>query len=63
MYERVYQRCQSERMVQHRAYTWGNREAARKMELASCKELGRMNEAINSHVGARTASAGGGGFW
>ncbi|KAF6262338.1 DnaJ-like protein [Scenedesmus sp. NREL 46B-D3] len=46
MYERVYQRCQNERMAQHRTYTWGNRDAARRMELASCKELGRMNSAM-----------------
>jgi hypothetical protein len=25
MYERVYQKCQNERMAQHRTYTWGNR--------------------------------------
>eukprot|EP00878_Enallax_costatus_P001978 GHUV01002142.1.p1 GENE.GHUV01002142.1~~GHUV01002142.1.p1 ORF type:complete len:469 (+),score=172.40 GHUV01002142.1:158-1564(+) len=47
MYERVFQRCQNERMAQHRAYTWGNRETARKMELANCRELTRMNEAMN----------------
>lgn len=47
MYERMFQRCQSERMAQHRAFTWGNRETARKMELLSCKELSRINEAMN----------------
>uniref|UniRef100_A0A383VZ20 J domain-containing protein n=1 Tax=Tetradesmus obliquus TaxID=3088 RepID=A0A383VZ20_TETOB len=50
VYERVYQRCQNERMAQHRTYTWGNREAARKMELPSCKELGRMNQAMTTQV-------------
>jgi hypothetical protein len=25
VYERVYQKCQNERMAQHRTYTWGNR--------------------------------------
>eukprot|EP00775_Hariotina_reticulata_P013190 gene13190-13321_t len=49
MYERMYQRCQNERMAQHRAFTWGNREHAQKMQLASCNELGRMNEKMNQH--------------
>lgn len=53
-YERVYQRCQNERMAQHRAFTWGNREAARKMELASCSELGRLHERMGSHRPAGT---------
>jgi hypothetical protein len=49
VYEAVYQRCQAERMAQHRAYTWGNRDAARKMELAACGELGRLNERMGSY--------------
>lgn len=49
VYERVYQRCQSERMAQHRAFTWGNREAARRMELTSCQELSRLHERMGSH--------------
>jgi hypothetical protein len=36
-------------MAQHRAYTWGNREAARKMELASCHELGQLNERLGTY--------------
>jgi hypothetical protein len=48
VYERVYQRCQNERMAQHRAFTWGNREAARRMELASCQELSRLHERMGS---------------
>lgn len=49
VYERVYQRCQNERMAQHRAFTWGNRESAKKMELASCQELARLHERMGSH--------------
>jgi hypothetical protein len=35
VYERVYQRCQNERMAQHRTYTWGNRCAA----VYACKKF------------------------
>lgn len=49
VYEHTYQRCQNERMAQHRAYTWGNREAARRMELASCQELGKLNERMGGY--------------
>jgi hypothetical protein len=49
VYERTYQRCQNERMAQHRAFTWGNRDAARKMELASCQELTKLHEALGTH--------------
>jgi hypothetical protein len=53
VYERTYQRCQNERMAQHRAFTWGNRDAARKMELASCQELTKLHEALGTHRPAR----------
>jgi hypothetical protein len=58
VYERLFQRCQNERMVQHRAYTWGNRDAARRMELESCRELQRLNEAMAA-AGGRTVTVGG----
>eukprot|EP00879_Flechtneria_rotunda_P004446 GHRR01004697.1.p1 GENE.GHRR01004697.1~~GHRR01004697.1.p1 ORF type:complete len:565 (+),score=206.90 GHRR01004697.1:238-1695(+) len=49
VYERVYQRCQNERMAQHRAFTWGNRDTARRMELTSCSELAQMNEKMGAY--------------
>ncbi|GLC37065.1 hypothetical protein PLESTB_001395500 [Pleodorina starrii] len=47
-YERLEARCQQERLMRHRAWTWGNREQARLMKLEACDEIERVNEKLGS---------------
>ncbi|KAG2437013.1 hypothetical protein HYH02_011444 [Chlamydomonas schloesseri] len=45
-YERLEARCQQERLMRHRAWSWGNREQARAMKLEACEEIERVNEKL-----------------
>ncbi|KAG2483613.1 hypothetical protein HYH03_017555 [Edaphochlamys debaryana] len=45
-YERLEARCQQERLMRHRAWSWGNREQARAMKLEACEEIDRVNEKL-----------------
>ncbi|KXZ45407.1 hypothetical protein GPECTOR_55g313 [Gonium pectorale] len=45
-YERLEARCQQERLMRHRAWSWGNREQARAMKLEACDEIDRVNEKL-----------------
>ncbi|GFR42871.1 hypothetical protein Agub_g3862 [Astrephomene gubernaculifera] len=45
-YERLEAKCQQERLMRHRAWSWGNREQARAMKLESCDEMERVNEKL-----------------
>ncbi|EFJ42886.1 hypothetical protein VOLCADRAFT_107086 [Volvox carteri f. nagariensis] len=47
-YERLEARCQQERLMRHRAWTWGNREQARLMKLEACEEIEKVNEKLDS---------------
>ncbi|GIL51849.1 hypothetical protein Vafri_7770 [Volvox africanus] len=47
-YERLEARCQQERLMRHRAWTWGNREQARTMKLDACDAIEKINEKLGS---------------
>ncbi|MEW5308291.1 MAG: hypothetical protein WDW38_000261 [Sanguina aurantia] len=48
-YDRLRTRCQQEKIMRDRAWTWGNREAAKAMKLAACEEF----QSISDKLGVR----------